>query len=178
MPGTRSRLIYRKPKPADVLRLFAIYRDPQTNLFNPAGPMATVVEAQALLEHWLEHWSAHGYGWWAIARSDAPEYIIGFGGIAAHDYLAERRVNLGYRFAVEAWGQGYATELGRNALTDAFERLGVREVFGLVRPDHEASIRVLEKIGMRLFGELDDVPGKAPSLVFRAQPGDPGKNSS
>jgi RimJ/RimL family protein N-acetyltransferase len=164
-----SRLHYRKPQPSDALRLFDIYSDPQTNLFNPAGPLTSLIDAEELLSQWLEHWHTHGYGWWAIAKNDAPEHILGFGGIAIHAYLAEWRVNLGYRFAVEAWGQGYATELGRAALDHAFERLHLRQVFGLVRPDHRASIRVLEKVGMHPFGELNDVPGEAPSLVFSAE---------
>lgn len=167
MPNNPSRLIYRQPQPADVGRLFAIFGDPQTNLFNPAGPMVSIDDAQRLLDRWLDQWSVLGYGWWAIARREAPEYIIGFGGIAPLNYLTVPRINLGYRFAVEASGQGYATEVGRDALVLAFETLGLPEVFGLVRPDHTASIRVLEKIGMQPFGVLDDVPGKAPSLVMR-----------
>ncbi|MBC3962548.1 GNAT family N-acetyltransferase [Pseudomonas simiae] len=167
MSAVASRLIYRPPQACDVQRLFAIYGDPQTNVFNPSGPIASLEGAQRLLDKWLEQWATQGYGWWAIARTETPHHIIGFGGIAPLDYLAERRINLGYRFAVQAWGQGYATELGRDALALAFQTLGLGEVFGLVRPDHGASIRVLEKIGMQPFGVLDDVPGKAPSLVFR-----------
>ncbi|MDO9346873.1 MAG: GNAT family N-acetyltransferase [Pseudomonas sp.] len=167
MPVTSSRLVYRPPQSSDVQRLFAIFGDPQTNLFNPAGPMASLEVAQRLLDHWLAQRAEQGYGWWAIARREAPEHIIGFGGIAPLNYLTERRINLGYRFAVEAWGQGYATELGQDALALAFETLGLPDVFGLVRPDHAASIRVLEKLGMQPFGVLDDVPGKAPSRVFR-----------
>lgn len=121
-----------------------------------------------LLDHWLEHWAAHGYGWWAISASDAPEAVTGFGGIASHDYLGEQRSDLGYRFATEAWGNGFATEMGLAGLKYAFETLDLSEVFGLVRPDHVASIRVLEKIGMQHIGQLDDVPGKTPSLVFKA----------
>ncbi len=168
MPVIASRLIYRQPKPEDVQRLFAIFGDPQTNLFNPAGPMTRLADAQHLLDHWREHWASQGYGWWAIALRDAPQHIIGFGGIAPLYYLTQPRINLGYRFAVEAWGQGYATELGRDALALAFDTLGLPEVFGLVRPDHRASIRVLEKIGMQRRGVLDDVPGGTPSLVFSA----------
>lgn len=166
MPDTSSRLIYRKPEANDVLRLFAIFGDPQTNLFNPAGPMASLEHAQRVLNHWLEQWATQGYGWWAIALKEQPAHLIGFGGIAPLNYLTERRINLGYRFAVEAWGQGYATELGRDALALAFQTLNLPEVFGLVRPDHAASIRVLEKLGMQPYGLLDDVPGKAPSRVF------------
>ena len=167
MPTPTSRLTYRKPESSDVPRLFAIFGDPQTNLFNPNGPMTRLAEAQCLLDRWLEQWAAEGYGWWAIARSEQPEHVIGFGGVAPLNYLTERRINLGYRFAVEAWGQGYATQLGRDALALAFETLGLPAVFGLVRPDHAASIRVLEKLGMQPFGVLDDVPGQAPSLVLR-----------
>ena len=169
MHAATSRLIYRQPEPSDVQRLFAIFGDPQTNLFNPAGPMATLAEAQRLLDRWREQWTREGYGWWAIARTEAPEHVIGFGGIAPMNYLTEQRINLGYRFAVQAWGQGYATEVGRNALALAFETLNLAHVYGLVRPDHAASIRVLEKIGMQHFGVLDDVPGKPPSLVLRVR---------
>jgi RimJ/RimL family protein N-acetyltransferase len=77
-------------------------------------------------------------------------------------------VNLGYRFATAAWGRGYATELGLAALAFGFDEHRCDEIFGLVRPQHAASIRVLEKIGMTRFATLDDVPGQAPSLVYRA----------
>ncbi len=167
MAVTASRLIYRKPLAGDVQRLFTIFGDPQTNVFNPAGPITTLAEAQRLLDRWLEQWAAEGYGWWAIARCEAPAHVIGFGGVAPLNYLTERRINLGYRFAVEAWGQGYATEMGQDALAMAFHTLGVPEVFGLVRPEHAASIRVLEKLGLQRVGLLDDVPRQAPSLVFR-----------
>jgi len=169
MPNTTTRLTYRRPQQADLPTVFSIFGDPQTNLFNPAGPMTDIVQAEALLNRWLQHWEVHGYGWWAISSAQAPEHILGFAGIAAHDYLGKKVINLGYRFAVEAWGHGYATEAAQNALAHAFNHLGLPEVFGLVRPDHTASIRVLEKIGMCRFGELDDVPGKARSLVFRIQ---------
>jgi RimJ/RimL family protein N-acetyltransferase len=162
-----ARLIYRPPALSDLPRLFAIFGDPQTNLFNPAGPLGSLADAQRLLDHWLAQWAREGYGWWAIACGEAPEHLIGFGGIAPLNYLTERRINLGYRFAVEAWGQGYATEVARDALVLAFEALGLPQVFGLVRPDHAASIRVLEKVGLQRVGLLDDVPGQAPSWVFR-----------
>ncbi|WP_164450304.1 GNAT family N-acetyltransferase, partial [Pseudomonas viridiflava] len=60
----------------------------------------------------------------------------------------------------------YAT--GKAGLVHAFETLRLPDVYGLVRPDHAASIKVLEKIGMQRIGIQDDVPGKAPSLVFKA----------
>ncbi|WP_409298040.1 GNAT family N-acetyltransferase [Pseudomonas sp. KCJK8993] len=76
---------------------------------------------------------------------------------------------MGSRSAVEAWGRGYATQLGLAALEHAFKPLGPPEVYRLVRPGHGASIRVLEKIGVRLCGELNDVSDQPPSRVFKAQ---------
>ncbi len=168
MPMSSAQLIYRAPEPDDLDRLFAIYSDPRTQLFNPSGPMTDEAQAAGMLEGWIEHWETHGYGWWAIARKDAPEHIIGFGGIGLHDFMGEQRINLGYRFAVEAWGKGFATEMGRAALAFGFSSLNLGDVYGYVRPTHAASIRVLEKIGMKRCGELDDVPGQAPSLMFKA----------
>ncbi|MBK5410710.1 GNAT family N-acetyltransferase [Pseudomonas sp. TH34] len=167
-PITTSRLIFRAPTVDDAASVFAIYGDPETNRYNPAGPLTDLGQAEAALARWLKHWAEHGFGQWAIATREAPECVIGFGGITLYKYNDVERINLGYRFAVSAWGQGYATELARAALQFGFVELDQPQVYGVVRPAHTASIKVLEKIGMRPIDELDDVPGQAPSLVFVA----------
>jgi len=48
----------------------------------------------------------------------------------------------------------------------ALDEIGLASVHALVRPQHGASIRVLEKTCMRREGVLDDVPGQAASFVF------------
>ena len=165
---TTLRLALRPPQAQDLDALYAIYGDAATNAFNPAGPLPDRAAAQALLERWMAQWRERILGPWAIAARDDPQRVIGFGGISLYPYLEQERVNLGYRFATSAWGRGYATELGMAALDFGFEEHGVDRIFGLVRPTHEASIRVLEKIGMLLHGTLDDVPGESPSLVYVA----------
>jgi RimJ/RimL family protein N-acetyltransferase len=102
-----------------------------------------------------------------ICTRESPDEIIGFGGIDARKYLAVERLNLGYRFGTQAWGKGFATELSQASLDYAFAELNVLEVFAVVRPHHQASIRVLEKVGMLRIDTLDDVPGQAASLVYR-----------
>lgn len=59
-------------------------------------------------------------------------------------------------------------ELSRAALDFGFAELAVPEIFAIVRPNHAASIKVLEKVGMQRMGSLDDVPGQARSWVYRA----------
>ncbi len=159
MSVASARLIYRKPDPSDAARLFDIYSDPQTQLFNPAGPMKAIAQAEALLADWIEHWTQHGCGWWAIAEKTSPDHVIGFGGVGHYDYLGDLRLNIGYRFASDTWGKGYATEMGQFALKLAFITPGIERVWAVVRPEHAASIRVLEKLGMQRCGTLNDVPG-------------------
>lgn len=163
---TTARLLLRAPVPADLQRFHAIHSDPQANLFNPAGPLASMEAAQDAFATWLAHWDRHGYGQWAVATLALPAHVIGFGGLALRAYGSVERVNVGYRFDPAAWGQGYATELAAATCDTGLATLGLPELFGLVRPDHHASIRVLEKIGMRLADVLDDVPGQPPSLVY------------
>lgn len=108
----------------------------------------------------------HGFGMWAVSDRAAPDDILGFGGVGYRPYGEIPRLNLGYRFGPEAWGKGYATELGRAALAFAFGTLEAPEVHALIRPANLASIRVVEKLGMTRGGTLDDVSGAEPSLVF------------
>lgn len=167
MQRTTSRLLLRPPQTEDLAGLFAIYGDPATNQYNPAGPLTRIDQAEILLAEWICHWKVHGYGLWTLATRAAPDCVIGFGGLGLREYGDVELLNLGYRFAVTAWGQGYATELSRAALEYGFDELNVPQVFALVRPAHVASIRVLEKIGMQRVDVLDDVPGQAPSFVYR-----------
>lgn len=61
-------------------------------------------------------------------------------------------VELGYDLHPDAWGRGYATEAARACVTAGCERLGLQRIVAVVRPNHTASRRVLEKTGLVLEG--------------------------
>lgn len=163
-----ERLRIDKVSLADFDRFCEINTDPRTNVFNPHGPMDRTI-AQEVFTKMLDHWMEHGFGVWKIARVEDPKHAIGFGGLTNRLYGTEVKLNLGFRFSVEVWGKGYATEFGKMAIAYGFDALKRKEVYGLVRPDNLASIAVLKKCGMRRFSSLDDVPGEAESIVFRLQ---------
>jgi [ribosomal protein S5]-alanine N-acetyltransferase len=163
-----DRLLLRPPTEDDVQSLFDIYGDLRTNAHNPHGPYPDMDTARSVLSTWAEHWKRYGFGPWAISTLQTSPKVIGYGGISFRKYLNHDKLNLGYRFGVESWGKGYATEFGKAALRHIFEELQPPEVFALVRPANAPSIRVLEKLGMVLIGNLNDVPGKPPSLIYRA----------
>ena len=58
-------------------------------------------------------------------------------------------VDLGYMLSAEQWGKGYATEIASALVEAAFLQLRADRVISTVDVNNSASIRVLEKIGMR-----------------------------
>jgi [ribosomal protein S5]-alanine N-acetyltransferase len=161
-----ARLILRPPRHDDLATAYAIYGDPATQIFNPAGPWPSLDAARGYVHDWLEHWTRHGFGSWALSLETAPEQVIGFGGLRYARFGEVERINLGYRFSPSAWGQGLATEVSRFALRYGFETLGCAEIWAKVRETHHASRRVLEKSGMRQIDRWPEASGGADSLIF------------
>jgi [ribosomal protein S5]-alanine N-acetyltransferase len=62
--------------------------------------------------------------------------------------------DLGYALARTAWGKGYATEAAGALLEFGFERLVLHRIWATCDVENHASVRVLEKIGMRREGQL------------------------
>lgn len=63
--------------------------------------------------------------------------------------IEPRVVDLGYMLAVDDWGKGFATEIALALIDAAFFDLRAERVISTVDVNNGASIRVLEKIGMR-----------------------------
>jgi RimJ/RimL family protein N-acetyltransferase len=161
-----ARLLLRRPRESDLDTLFAIHGDPETNRFNPAGPMKTRGEAEASLHSVLTHWERHGFGYWAVENLPEPGHVIGFGGIIRKALQDRQTLNLYFRFRPQAWGNGYASELTSAALDLAFGPLGESEVVGIVRRNNTPSIRALERAGLSRIGEIDDLAPHEPSLIY------------
>jgi ribosomal-protein-alanine N-acetyltransferase len=67
----------------------------------------------------------------------------------------EHRVGeLGYTIRRDCWGAGYATEVARLLRTLGFDRLDLERLSATCDPDNAASVRVLEKAGLRREGLL------------------------
>ncbi len=161
-----ERLYLRPVAAGDVDALYAIYGDPQTNLFNPAGPYPDIDFAQTILAGWMEQWPLHGFGHWAISLRSTPAEIIGFGGLSRRKVDETRNINLGYRFSTSVWGKGFATEFALASLAFGFDQLKLREISALVRENHLTSRQVLEKIGMQRVGELCEMENGVGSVVY------------
>lgn len=87
--------------------------------------------------------------WLAITLREDGRQIGGIGLIVDDPH---RHAELGYWLGVPYWGQGYATEAGREMLRYGFEDLHLHRIFASHFKHNPASGRVLRKLGMRYEG--------------------------
>jgi [ribosomal protein S5]-alanine N-acetyltransferase len=64
-------------------------------------------------------------------------------------FIERNVVDLGYMLGLDVWGKGFATEIALALVDAAFSDLRADRVISTVDVNNSASIRVLEKIGMR-----------------------------
>ncbi|MFM2476969.1 GNAT family N-acetyltransferase [Celerinatantimonas sp. MCCC 1A17872] len=162
-----KRLILRKPNINDLCDFYRIYADPATNVFNPKGPIADINIAHDTLQQWINQWEQQGYGMWAISSLEAQFNIVGFGGFTQRQFAGQHILNLGYRFAIQAWGKGYATEATKAMLQMGFEQCQLKLINATVRINHHASQKVLQKAGFVYDKTVRDEPHVLPAHVYQ-----------
>jgi [ribosomal protein S5]-alanine N-acetyltransferase len=91
---------------------------------------------------------------WAVVLRNGGA-VVGFCGFFVRPV---KGTTMGYAIVPEYRGRGLATEAAA-AVLDWAERHGV-DVYSSIRPPNPASVRVLEKIGMRLVGSYHDEDGQ------------------
>ena len=114
-----------------------------------AGATLTRDETEVALDKMIYFWKLHGLGRWAVVNRE-DEKLVGLCGFRLHDATPE----LFYLFARESWGKGLATEAARAALRYGFEELGVERIIAVTRHANVASIRVMNKAGMKYEKEM------------------------
>lgn len=97
-----------------------------------------------------------GFGFYVVESKESG-CPLGVCGLAKRDFLDD--VDIGYAFAPQHWGKGYAHEAASAVLAHAKHDVGLKRIVATVRPDNAASIRLLEKLGLRFERALDRPEG-------------------
>ncbi|WP_439505256.1 GNAT family N-acetyltransferase [Sediminibacterium sp.] len=93
--------------------------------------------------------SYHKFGFGLfLVQSKLDKKPIGICGIVKRDGLITP--DLGFAFLPEMEGRGFATEASRLVIQFAKEALQLPTLAGITKPENTASIKVLEKLGMKL----------------------------
>ncbi len=94
----------------------------------------------------------------AIVERESGD-LVGVVSLAYLDY--GKGGELGYWIGRPYWGRGYAPEAVKKMIIVAFNCLSLRRVWANALPENEASIRVMEKVGLELEGEAEyDFPAR------------------
>jgi RimJ/RimL family protein N-acetyltransferase len=113
-------------------------------------------------------WSLFGYGYWAVERREDGRMIgqIGFADFRRDMTPSVENIpEMGWLFAADAGGQGYATEAGLAGLAWADAVLKPAQIVAIIDAGNLASIRVAEKCG---FNENEPATYRGePILLFR-----------
>jgi [ribosomal protein S5]-alanine N-acetyltransferase len=93
-------------------------------------------------------------------RLRGSEDLVGFCGFVRLERMDE--LELAYELVPELWGRGLATEAARACVRYAFEEAGLRRVIAGADPPNVASLRVLEKLGMKPVGNINPLAPEEP----------------
>lgn len=160
-----ERLSLRRPVRADVDIILAIHRDERACAHNPSDMLATRAAAEDLYRRWDDHWQHHGFGYWTIRARNARE-PVGFCGIKLMRFHDHDVLNLFYRLAPSAWGDGLATEAATAVVGWAGERRPQYSVIARVRPENVASARVAVRAGLHRAEHLDSPGEDGPDWIY------------
>ncbi|MFI5893450.1 GNAT family N-acetyltransferase [Actinoplanes sp. NPDC051513] len=143
-----ERLVLRPVRDEDVDRILEYRNQPDVKRWL----LRTEVDAASLRERWR------------LAATDPDDHSVGvtLDGLLIGTVMLEVRdgmgqpgmpsrteAEIGYIFDPAHGGHGYATEAATAMMAYAFDRLGVRRITAGCYADNLASVRILEKLGMR-----------------------------
>ena len=142
-----ERLFLRQFQTTDREQMYRIFCNADVMRFSEG------VKTKEWVHDWLhtclERYQTWGFGPYAVVEQSSQN-VIGYCGLFFFpDLDGQAEVEIGYRLARSAWGQGYAIEAACAVRDYAFTTLGMKRLIAMIDPSNLASIRVAEKIGMK-----------------------------
>lgn len=170
-----ERLVLRQFTEADADNLFKLDSEPEVQRWGNGGnPASYEIIQQQTLPNWINYYTKYEhYGIWAVVEKSSNEFIGWFHFYPAIEnkfgvelnLVADDEIALGYRFHKSSWGKGYATEGSRNLVLKGFTQWGVKKVVAWTLLDNQASIRVMEKVGLKFEQEFIFTESQLPNLT-------------
>ena len=125
---------------------------PEVDEYNTIGIPANLEETRENIRSFIEARNKQpqpNYTWRIDEKTSGA--FIGVAGMS----LSNDRFRLGeifYKLLPDFWGRGYATEVAKKLITVGFEDLNLHKIEAGTEIGNQASVRVLEKVGMAREG--------------------------
>lgn len=141
------RLHLRPWRESDRAPFAALNADPEVMAYFPST--MSRAQSDALVDAFQAQFAARGWSNWAVARRDDGRFV-GFVGLSVprRELPFGPCVEVGWRLARGAWGQGLASEAAREALRFGFEVLQLPSIVSFTTLANRLSRAVMERIGL------------------------------
>lgn len=170
-PLETERLVLRPFEEGDLDALYRMHSDAEVARWLYNEPR-TLEETRTLLGYKIDGAELTEEGKWLSAAVDERETGQFVGDVSMRWFSEPHKTGeLGFMFDPAHQGRGYATEAAARLIAFAFEGMGFHRVIGRAEARNTASVRVLEKLGMRreaLLVENEWVKGEWQSEVVYA----------
>ena len=145
--------------------MLAIWNDPAFVRHVGDRGIRTESEAREALECGaLRSYEENGYGPYRMVRKDDAT-SVGICGLFKRDNL--EFPDIGFAVLPDYCGRGYAAEAARAVLAHARDDLHLQRVAAIVSPGNEASIALIEKLGLTPSGMIT-MPGEDEAICLYA----------
>lgn len=145
-----ERLLLREFIEEDAEELFVLENDPEvmSHAISYPGVEVSFSDCEKAVKRQRQYYKKHpGLGIWVVVLKDNSAFV-GWAGLKHVDHSKE--IEMSMRFQKTYWNQGFAAEIGAALIRYGFEVLDLKRIVAASRPEHGASKRFLEKIGMHL----------------------------
>jgi RimJ/RimL family protein N-acetyltransferase len=146
-----DRLILRMFRESDLDAYAEMCGDPEVMKYLGGIPL-TRSEAWRNMAMVLGHWQLRGFGLWAVEEKATGVLV---GRVGCWQPEGWPGMEIAWTLRRSFWGRGYATEAASKALDVAFSQLAQTHVISMIHSENAASIRVAQRLRMRLEGRTE-----------------------
>ncbi|MDB5678382.1 GNAT family N-acetyltransferase [Sphingomonas bacterium] len=142
-----GRLILRGWRDDDVAPFHAMGYDPEVMRY--LGPPMSLADAEAARDRMNALIVSRGYCFWAVERR-ADGAFLGFCGLkpGPEGTPIADEIEIGWRLARHAWGQGYAREAAQASLDWGWKNTEAPDIAAITNIDNVRSWGLMERLGM------------------------------
>jgi ribosomal-protein-alanine N-acetyltransferase len=145
-----DRLVLRRLEADDLEDVFEYASDPKVAQYTSWPAHATIEDTREFLSYVLELYRRGEVAPWGVVCEGKVVGTCGF----LDWYPRGSRAEIGYALSSKYWGRGLMTEAVGEVISFGFRAMRLNRIQGRCEVENIASIRVMEKAGMRLEGVL------------------------
>jgi RimJ/RimL family protein N-acetyltransferase len=147
LPITTERLVLRAHRPDDLDDLVRFHSDPEVVRYVP-WPVRDRAATAETLQVKLDQTVLEEHGQWLVLAVELRSTGTVIGEVLLK-WASDRQGELGFAFARDHHGQGYAAEAAGAILRLAFDDFGFHRVTAVVVEGNDPSVRLLGRLGFR-----------------------------